>query len=133
MLYKIYTIMIFYGCDQNEDMKCMVEDIVVWAFELWSLVPRTLGIQWVLPEKVHDFLCGWRNWGPNLLLDKWNLVPLCLLWTIWKEKNRHSFEDVEFTSTQLLASFISSLYEWSFVSSLIDGIYVQSFIESIHI
>ena len=46
--------MIFDGRNQNEDMKCMVEDIVVWAFELWSFVLRTFGIQWVLPEKVHD-------------------------------------------------------------------------------
>ena len=99
------------------------------AFELWSFAL----IQRGLLEKVLDLLCGWRNWGPNLLSDKWNLVLLSLLWTIWKERNRQTFEDVKVTSTQLLASFISSLYEWSFVSSLIDGIYVQSFIESIHI
>ena len=91
------------------------------AFELWSFAL----IQRGLLEKVLDLLCGWRNWGPNLLSDKWNLVLLSLLWTIWKERNRQTFEDVKVTSTQLLASFISSLYEWSFVSRPIDGNHVN--------
>ena len=42
------------------------------------------------------------------------------------------FEDVECTSTQLLASFISSLYEWSFALGLTNSNSVQCFIESIH-
>ena len=81
MFYKIYTIVILDGCDQNEEMKCMVEDIVEWLLNCGALYL----IQWVLVEKVLHLLCGWRNWGPNLLSDKWHLVPLNLLWTIWKE------------------------------------------------
>ena len=42
------------------------------------------------------------------------------------------FEDVECTSTQLLASFISSLYEWSFALGLTNSNSVQCLIESIH-
>ena len=44
-------------------------------------------------------------------------LPLCLLWTVWGGGwvgNRRTFEDVEYMLTQLLASFISSLYGWSF-------------------
>ena len=55
--------MIFDGCDQNEEMKCMVEDIVEWLLNCGALYL----IWWVLPEKVLDLLCGWRNWRPNLL------------------------------------------------------------------
>ena len=117
--------MIFDGCDKKEDMKCMVEDIIEWLLNCGALY----FIQRVLLEKALDLLCGWQNWGPNLLSDKWNLVLLSLLWTIWKERNRLTFEDVKFTSTQLLASFITSLYEWSFVSRPTDSNYVQFFIE----
>ena len=54
VLYKIYTIVIFDGCDQNEETKCMVEDIVEWLLNCRTLYL----IQWVLLEKVLDLLCG---------------------------------------------------------------------------
>ena len=46
------------------------------AFELLSFTFRTFGIQWVLPEKILDLLCGWQSKGPNI----WNLIPLYLMW-----------------------------------------------------
>ena len=46
------------------------------------------------------------------------------------------FEDVECTSSQIQASFvssfISSLYEWSFVLGFTDSNSIHSFIESTH-
>ena len=55
----------------------------------------------------------------------WNLIPLCLMRTKWRKKHQRTFEDAEYTSTQLQASFISSLYEWSFVLDLIDNITIS--------
>ena len=95
------------------------------AFELWSFMFRMVGIQWVLLEKVLDLLCGWRCRGLNI----WNLVPVCLMWTIWTERDQHTFEDVECKSTKLQAFFTGSLYKWSFVSGITGNSSVQSFIE----
>ena len=53
------------------------------AFELWSFIFRMFGVHWVLQEKVLDLLCGWQCRGPNS--DIWNLISLCLMWTIWRE------------------------------------------------
>jgi len=100
------------------------------AFKLWSSIFRMFGVKWVLPEMVLDLLCGWQCHGPNL--DVRNLIPLCLMWTIRRERNWRIFEDVEYMSSQIQASSISSLYEWSFVSSLTDSISIHSFIESTH-
>ena len=77
------------------------------------------GVQWVLLKKVFDLLCGWRCCGPNLNI--WNLIPLCLMSTIWRERNRHLFENVECTSSQIKASFINSLYQHSFYWVLLIG------------
>lgn len=41
------------------------------------------------------------------------------------------FEDVKYTSAQIQASFISSLYEWPFVSGLTDSNCIYSFIETL--
>ena len=35
------------------------------ALELWSLIFRMFGVQWVLPEKVFALLCGWQSREPN--------------------------------------------------------------------
>jgi hypothetical protein len=43
----------------------------------------------------------------------WNLVPPCLLWTVWWERNHRTFEDMEKTEDQLMECFISLLFEWS--------------------
>ena len=43
----------------------------------------------------------------------WNMVPICLMWTIWKERNQRTFEDVCHLDYQILESFTSTLFEWS--------------------
>ena len=101
-----------------------------WLIVVWLLIFRVFGVQWVLPKKVLDFLCGWRSRGPNL--DFWNLNPWCLMRTLQRERNQCTFEDEYYMSAKLQASFISSLYEWPFVLGLIVSNLVQSFIESIH-
>ena len=32
-------------------------------------------------------LFGWWNWVGKHSFDIWNIVPLCLMWTLWKECN----------------------------------------------
>ena len=41
------------------------------------------------------FLFSWWNWLGKHSSYIWNLVPLCLMWCIWKERNRQTFEDLD--------------------------------------
>ena len=43
---------------------------------LWSFVFHSLGIEWVVSEKVVDFLFGWHNNLGKFSSDIWNLVPI---------------------------------------------------------
>ena len=95
------------------------------AFELWTDILRMFGVQWVLLEKDLNLLYGWWIRGSNS--DIQNLT-LFLMWTIWRERNHRTFEDVERTSTQIQSSYISSLYEWSIVSGLTNSNSIHSFI-----
>ena len=74
---------------------------------------RSFGIFWVLPRSVADTLFGWWNWPGKHMSSIWNLAPLCLMWCLWREQNRRTFEDMESSDDQLLASFSSSLFDWS--------------------
>ena len=73
------------------------------VYRLWSLVFRSFGFFWVLPRSVADALFGWWNWPGKHLSSIWNLAPLCLMWCLWRERNRRTFEDKESLDDQLLA------------------------------
>ena len=58
------------------------------AHRLWSFALITFGLSWIIPRSIPDFLFGWWNWVGKHSSQIWNLVPLCILWCIWKERNR---------------------------------------------
>ena len=80
------------------------------AYGLWSVVFRSFGILWVLPEGVSDLLFGWCNWLGKNHSKIWNMVPSCLIWTLWWERNRRSFENEERMESQLHELFSNTLY-----------------------
>lgn len=51
----------------------------------------------------------------------WNLEPPCLMWIIWTEHNRRTFENLENLEDQPFALFVGTLFErshtWGFTSS----------------
>ena len=51
---------------------------------------------------VVDLFFCWYHWLGKHNSDIWNLVPGCLMWTIWTERNQRSFEDIGKSLTQLL-------------------------------
>ena len=40
-------------------------------------------------------------------------APLCLFWSIWRERNRIAFDDERCSVHRLKASFVFSLWSWS--------------------
>jgi hypothetical protein len=56
------------------------------AHVLWSFVFTAFGIHWVTPRRVVDLLLGWRNWFGKHHSSIWNLVPSCLMWSVWRER-----------------------------------------------
>jgi hypothetical protein len=60
-----------------------------------------------------------------------NLVPLCLMWTIWKDRNQNTFEDVASSKSQFLECFASFLFDWSCAWGLTFSSSVIHFIVSL--
>jgi hypothetical protein len=40
----------------------------------------------------------------------WKMVPICLFWCVWKERNNSCFEDFERSLEDILALFFHTLY-----------------------
>jgi hypothetical protein len=79
--------------------------IVLWRVS-WNFVFRSFGVQWVLPNRVIDLLDGWWNMLGIHSSNIWNTITLCLMWTIWRERNSRTFEDKEKSERQLLDGFL---------------------------
>ena len=63
--------------------------------DLWALLFTIFGVNWVLPGSVRETLNGWQGSLIRKNLKKlWLAAPLCLVWIIWKERNKAVFEDV---------------------------------------
>ena len=43
----------------------------------------------------------------------WMAAPLCLLWTLWRERNRVVFENEVTSAQRIKASFLSNLWTWA--------------------
>ena len=43
----------------------------------------------------------------------WRAALLCLLWTLWKERNERAFNDFEWSNQALKLSFLYTLVNWA--------------------
>ena len=85
----------------------------------------------MLPQTVAELLFSWWNGLGRHTSDVWNLVPLCLMWIVWKERNSRTFEDVSSMDNQLRDCFASTLFEWSKVSGYSSSWTVTAFISAL--
>jgi hypothetical protein len=83
------------------------------AGELWSFVFCLFGVDWVISGCVLDHVAGWRNWFSKHSSAVRNLVPSCVMWSLWRERNNRTFEDLEHSVGQLIEFCMSSLFDWS--------------------
>ena len=73
-----------------------------------------MGVSWVQPWKVKDVLVAWRRRTKKCpTLGVWNLIPLAIWWSVWKERNRRIFEGKELSLFSFKFYFLRILYSWS--------------------
>ena len=80
---------------------------------LWTFMLQAFGIHWVMLGSVAGLLSCWHQWLGKHNSNIWNLIPGCLMWIVWLERNRHSSENMEKTLDKLKVLYQHSLFEWS--------------------
>ena len=67
-----------------------------------------------MPKGVEDLLaCRAGRCGKGEAASLWKIIPHCLTWTIWCERNARTFTGVEATVPALKFSFLQTLFEWT--------------------
>ena len=78
------------GCEEETVNHILLHCRVVRV--LWEIVFVLFGIQWVFPSTVKEVLISWRDPFVGKKKKKiWKSIPLCIFWTVWKERNRLAF------------------------------------------
>ena len=71
------------------------------------------GVQWVMPSSVLDqFTCWLRALGQKAAGLVWKMVPHCVIWCLWHERNACFFDDTGRQVHELKLLFFHSLFDW---------------------
>jgi len=66
-----------------------------------------------MPQRVLELLTSWgASFGYGPIKEVWQLVPLCLMWCLWRERNARYFEDIEASMLELRKRLLNTLYIW---------------------
>ena len=84
----------------------------IWRF--WALLIALLGMEWVFLLRIRDLMMGWSTFPIRKEAKKlWKAALSSLLWAVWKERNRVTFDNLNFSSHRIKHSFISSITSWA--------------------
>jgi hypothetical protein len=56
--------------------------------------------------------------GTRSVLAVWRIAPLCLMWTIWRERNARCFEDREKSKDEIKNCLVKSLFNWTWAFNI---------------
>uniref|UniRef100_M1CQ20 Zinc finger, RING-type n=1 Tax=Solanum tuberosum TaxID=4113 RepID=M1CQ20_SOLTU len=73
----------------------------VWSFHE-VMVDRWFGTSWATPRtvKLKESLFSWKDRKKRRRHRAWNVVPLELIWVVWRERNMSAFEGVKSSFSQ---------------------------------
>lgn len=78
---------------------------------LWNVILRLFRISWVMPNSIKELLLCWSLFKRRRRNFVWE-TALAVCWTIWKERNGRTFDNIERSTEQLNDSLLRSLFSW---------------------
>lgn len=71
------------------------------------------GICWVMRKRKEDLLACWKGcFGRHQREYVWTGIPLCIVWTIWRECDSCTFKGVQWAMPKLKMIFLRPMYDW---------------------
>jgi hypothetical protein len=80
---------------------------------LWNATFSRFSLSWAMSLRVVDLFACWRTGSRSRSAAMWKMIPSCLMWCLWRERNDSNFEDKEMTFEELRTFLFYSLYTWN--------------------
>jgi hypothetical protein len=109
-------IVVINGCCMCESEGGSVNHLLLHcgvARTLWNTIFAQFKLCWVMPKSVKELFTSWWTGGNSQSVIVWKMVPLCLMWCIWRERNAQCFEDSSWNIEDLTHFFLSTLFNWT--------------------
>jgi hypothetical protein len=101
------------------------------AKQLWDCILNLFGLNWVMPRTVRELAGCWSGaLGNHRLAGIWRMIPHCLTWCLWRERNLRTFEGMEMDFPELKLLFFRMLYDWIHVLGVFSFSSFQDFLDS---
>ncbi|KAG5624648.1 hypothetical protein H5410_009866 [Solanum commersonii] len=92
-------------CYKEELLHCKI------ATDLWNLFVCILGVNWTMPRTTFEVLTHWQGIGKRgSKEDWWKNIPVCIWWTLWKERNGRCFEGKVSSSQEIKMRCLSFIF-----------------------
>ena len=93
------------------------------ARELWNMIFSLFGVSWVMPWGVVDLISCWNGRvGRHEAGKIWKVIPHCIMWCLWCERNARTFNGEEASIPALKFILLQTLFEWLKAFSLITSV-----------
>ena len=100
--------------------------VVLCVFPFWG----TLGHA---SKGVLDLLSCWQgSFQRQQSSEIWAVIPHCLLWCLWRERNSRIFEDGDRNILDLRLQFLRTLFDWMSATGLFSTHTFLEFLDHCH-
>ena len=110
---KVWILDWCYMCKCNGELVDHLFLHCLVAMDLWSIILGLFGVIWVMLQSILGLLaCGQGSFGRHRNGYIWSIVPHCLMWCLWRERNSRCFENIERSILDLNLLFFRNLLDW---------------------
>ncbi|WMV23799.1 hypothetical protein MTR67_017184 [Solanum verrucosum] len=81
--------------------------------QLWNLFLGPTHTEWIMPEHTADLLSCWISRGGRKSKKKWwCIIPSCIWWCIWKERNSRCYDNKANSIEKVKWNCLTTFYFW---------------------
>ena len=101
---------VFFGHEKEETNNHLFLHCRV-TIQMWRMVYIISQEPWVMPEHTADLLSCWKKREKDTK-KWWSIVPACVWWAIWRERNLRCHENITNTMQKVKENCINMFLFW---------------------